>query len=175
MKKIIAVIGIVVMFFCLLNSNSSSIIIPDNAIRFRVIANSNTTSDQELKKQIRDNLQKELYPKLIDTTSLEEARTIINNDFTNIDKNIKQTLEENHTTTNYNIDYGINHFPEKKYKGVTYKEGDYESLVVTLGEGTGKNWWCVLFPPLCLLEAEEEQTDEVEYKSFIKELIDKYL
>ena len=63
--------------------------------------------------------------------------------------------------------------PEKEYKGVKYKEGYYESWVITLGEGEGNNWWCVLFPPLCLVEAEE--ADEVEYKFFIKELIDKYL
>lgn len=175
MKKIISVLIIVIMLFCLLNSKTSSIVIPKNAIRFRVIANSDDVNDQELKKQIRDNLQKELYPKLIDTKSIDEARTVINNDFGNIEENIKTTLKENNTNTEYNINYGINHFPEKKYKGVLYEEGDYESLVVTLGEGSGKNWWCVLFPPLCLLEAEEEQTEEVEYKSFIKELIDKYL
>lgn len=67
----------------------------------------------------------------------------------------------------------MNYFPEKEYKGVKYDEGYYESLVITLGEGKGKNWWCVLFPPLCLVEAEE--SDKVEYKFFIKELIDKYL
>ena len=70
----------------------------------------------------------------------------------------------------------MNYFPEKVYKGVKYEEGEYESFVVTLGNGMGKNWWCVLFPPLCLLEAEEtEETTEVEYKFFISELIDKYL
>lgn len=175
MKKIISIVVVVVMLFCLLNSKTSSIIIPDTAIRFRVIANSDDVSDQELKKRVSTTLQNELYPKLIDTKSIDEARTVINNDFGDIEESIKKTLKENNVNTDYNINYGINHFPEKKYKGVTYEEGDYESLVVTLGEGSGKNWWCVLFPPLCLLEAEEEQTEEVEYKSFIKELIDKYL
>ena len=46
--------------------------------------------------------------------------------------------------------------------------------MITLGDGLGDNFWCVLFPPLCLLEAEETDTDEVEYTSFIKEIIDKY-
>ena len=69
----------------------------------------------------------------------------------------------------------MNYFPKKVYKGVTYEAGNYESLVITLGDGLGKNWWWVMFPPLCLLEAEEtEETTEVEYKFFIKELIDKY-
>ena len=61
----------------------------------------------------------------------------------------------------------------KDYVGVKYPEGEYESLVITLGEGKGDNWWCVLFPPLCLVEA-EEHTD-VEYKFFVKEIIDKYM
>ena len=75
----------------------------------------------------------------------------------------------------FQINYGMNYFPEKVYKGVKYADGDYQSLVVTLGEGKGDNWWCVLFPPLCLLEAEEtEETTEVEYQFFVKELIDQF-
>ena len=66
-------------------------------------------------------------------------------------------------------------FQKKNYKGVIYEEGYYESLVVTLGSGNGNNWWCVLFPPLCLMEGEDNNTDEIEYKSFVKEMIDKYL
>ena len=82
-----------------------------------------------------------------------------------IDNNIKE---------NYTINYGSNYFPEKEYKGVKYEEGEYESLVVTLGDGAGENFWCVLFPPLCLLEGEENEKDNIEYSSFIKEVIDKY-
>ena len=53
-----------------------------------------------------------------------------------------------------------------------YNEGYYESVVVTLGEGLGDNWWCVLFPPLCMIEAEE--STDVEYTTIVKEVIDKY-
>ena len=73
------------------------------------------------------------------------------------------------------IHYGLNYFPKKEYKGVIYEEGYYESLVVTLGNGNGDNWWCVLFPPLCLLEAQETNTQDVEYKFFVQDLIDKYM
>ena len=90
------------------------------------------------------------------------------------DKVIEKTIENEPYNNTYNINYGTNHFPEKEYKGVIYQEGDYESLVITLGEGLGDNFWCVLFPPLCLLEAEDTETDKVEYTSFIKEIIDKY-
>ena len=75
---------------------------------------------------------------------------------------------------NYSINFGKNYFPEKIYNDVTYPAGEYESLVITLGDGLGENWWCVLFPPLCLLEAEEENIDKVEYKLFAKEIIEKF-
>ena len=74
----------------------------------------------------------------------------------------------------FEINYGYNYFPKKKYKGVTYDAGNYESLVITLGDGNGDNFWCVLFPPLCLLEA-DDSTTETEYKFFVKELIEKYI
>ena len=67
----------------------------------------------------------------------------------------KETLKNLGYDKDYKINYGYNYFPKKKYKSVTYKEGMYESLVITLGTGEGDNWWCVLFPPLCLVEADE--------------------
>ena len=72
----------------------------------------------------------------------------------------------------YNINYGLNYFPKKEYKGITYKEGYYESLVVTIGDGKGDNWWCVLFPPFCLIE-NDKKTD-VEYRLYIKDMLEKY-
>ena len=174
MKKKIIVIGIVITIISIINS-SSNVIIPNNAIRFRIIANTNNKEDQELKKEISTNIQEQLYPQLLDIKDKDQAKSIIKKNINNINTSISNTIKENNKSTKYNIHYGTNHFPKKIYKGVEYPEGDYESLVITLGEGKGNNWWCVLFPPLCLLEAEETQTNKVEYKSFIKELIDKYL
>ena len=76
---------------------------------------------------------------------------------------------------NYKIEYGMNYFPKKEYKNVIYEEGNYESLVITLGEGLGENFWCILFPPLCSMEKDIEESKNVEYKSIIKELIYKYI
>jgi stage II sporulation protein R len=75
----------------------------------------------------------------------------------------------------YNLNYGDNYFPEKSYKGVKYPSGTYESLVVTLGSGKGENWWCVLYPPLCMMDNKESNLNNVEYASFIEELFNKYL
>ena len=72
----------------------------------------------------------------------------------------------------YQIHYGNNYFPAKYYKGITYPAGNYESLVITLGSGAGKNFWCVLFPPLCLLENTEEDISDVDYRLYVKKLLD---
>ena len=166
---------IAVMIFSILNAKSEELIIPKEAIRFRVIANSNEQQDQENKILVRDHIQKEMTQDLIKSESVEGARNTLKNNLSKYENLVSNTLQENNIHTTFQMNYGMNYFPEKVYKGVKYEEGYYESLVVTLGNGLGNNWWCVLFPPLCLLEAEEtEEKTEVEYKFFITELIDKY-
>lgn len=172
MKKIFIMFLIITILF-VTNTSASADIIPDEAIRLRVIANSNSEYDQNIKLKVRDKVQIKLYNLLKDTKGIENARDIINENLSDIDSTVADILKEENYDKGYNINFGQNYFPEKKYKGITYEEGYYESLVVTLGKGEGENWWCVLFPPLCLLEAEE--SDEVEYKFFIQELIEKYL
>lgn len=172
MKKIVIIILVIVLGYYLMQTGEATKI-PDEAIRLRVIANSDSEYDQEIKMKVSEKLQSRLYNLLKNTKGLQEAESIINKNMSNIESDIKNVLNNEGYTLGYKINYGLNYFPEKKYKGVTYKAGEYESLVVTLGEGKGKNWWCVLFPPLCILEAEE--STEVEYKFFIKEMIDKYL
>lgn len=173
MKKFILVI-IAVLIVGIINNKSEEVFIPKEAIRFRVIANSNKEKDQETKMFVRDNIQKYLYEDLKMTNNVIEARKKVNENMNKYNEIVKSSLDTINSDETYKVNYGNNYFPEKTYKGVTYKDGYYESLVVTLGNGMGDNWWCVLFPPLCLLEAEESETEDVEYKFFIKELIDKY-
>lgn len=171
MKKIIVIVLIMITLFTL-TKKSNEVLIPDEAIRFRVIANSDTTIDQETKINIKEELEKNIFEDLKDKKSLYETRSTLTNNLSKYEQLVENNLSNNQK---FSINYGINHFPEKEYKGVKYKEGEYESLVVTLGEGKGKNWWCVLFPPLCLLDAKEtKEKEKVEYKFFVKELIEKY-
>ena len=128
---------------------------------------SNIDVVQMAKIRIKNELEPVISDILNKSNNIEESRLNIKSNLQNINNII------NKYNTNYNVNYGINYFPEKTYKGVTYKSGDYESLVVTLGDGLGDNWWCVLFPPLCLMEAKESET--YEYKLFVKEIFDKYL
>ena len=146
--------------------------IPDSAIRFRILANSNSPRDQRIKEEVRDKMQKELYQLLENSKSTKQARNLIINNMDNFNSLLENEMKDKEYS--YTIDYGMHVFPEKTYKGITYEAGEYESLLVTLGEGSGDNWWCVLFPPLCVMEAEETNTSKIEYKSFIKEIIEKY-
>lgn len=175
MKKIVIVILAMLSMFSFYNKTKEkeTIRIPDSAIRFRVLANSNSPRDQKIKEEVRDKMQKELYSLLQNSKSTKQARNLINENMDNFNKILNDEMKDKEYS--YTIDYGMHEFPEKTYKGITYEAGEYESLLVTLGEGEGNNWWCVLFPPLCLLEAEETTTSsEVEYKSFIKEILEKY-
>ncbi len=163
------------MLFTFLPSKEETIVIPKDSIRFRVIANSDEIRDQEIKLSVKKGIQEELYESVKNAKNIEEARKITQGKLGDYGRRIEQILEKEQASPEFQIHYGQNYFPKKEYHGVSYEEGFYESMVVTLGDGLGKNWWCVLFPPLCSLEAEEkEQGEEVEYKFFIKDLIDKY-
>ena len=175
MKKTLFILGLILTTYMIIGVKAEELVeIPDDAIRIRVIGNSNSEYDQEKKNEIRKEVQLYMQNLLKEAKNVTEARRIINNNLNNLNKNIDSYLTQIDYKKDYTINFGLNYFPEKEYKGIKYKEGLYESLLITLGEGKGNNWWCVLFPPICLLEAEETETNEVEYKSFIKEIIEKY-
>ena len=171
MKKVILISLFVLSMYLFYSSNKKeTIIIPDTAIRFRILANSNTTYDQNVKLKVKNRLEKELFYILSTAKNSKESEMIIKSNMDNIENIIKKELKNEEYS--YNVDYGMHYFPKKEYKGVTYKEGEYKSLLITLGKGEGNNFWCVLFPPLCMMETEE--TTEVEYKFLIKETLEKY-
>ena len=174
MKKIFIALMIITSFQIIKDLNSKNIIIPKESIRFRVIANSNSELDQNLKLKVKDNLEKRIDQTIQTTTNLEEARNSINNNLLMFEDSIKNTLKEENSNQTFKINYGMNYFPEKQYRNVTYPAGNYESLVVTLGDGLGENFWCVLFPPLCLLDAEENKNEKVEYHILVKDIINRY-
>ncbi len=167
MKKVIIVLFFLTIVF--INKEEEEFIIPEDAIRFRVIANSNNFEDQATKVEIKNNVENIVKKDLLYIKDKKEAKNALN-------KSIPQIKEMiNNYNVSYDINYGNNYFPEKKYKGVTYEEGYYESLVVTLGSGKGDNWWCLMFPPLCLMEDEENNMKDVDYKFFVKDIFNKYM
>ena len=173
-KAIILFIGIILTYIVIGNVVASNDIIPDDAIRIRVIANSNAEYDQKIKMKVKEEVQYDMYNLLKDTRDLTEARKIIQNNLNNLEETIDTTLQKENYNLPFTVNFGLNYFPEKEFKGIKYEEGYYESVVVTLGEGLGDNWWCVLFPPLCMIEVDENDTTDVEYTTMVKTIIDKY-
>lgn len=170
MKKIIGLFAIFLIIAT--NVKADNFVIPNDAIRLRVIANSNSEYDQDIKMKVKNLVEYKMYNLLKDTRGVNRAREIIRSNINNIKSEIGNLLNKEKYDKSFTINFGNNYFPSKEYRGVIYEGGYYESLVVTLGSGEGDNWWCVLFPPLCLLEA--KPSEKVEYKSFIAEIFSKY-
>lgn len=169
-KTIIGVISVIIISLFLINKDTKFLV--SEGISLRVIANSDSAFDQEMKLKVKEKVQADLYTLLDKTTNLTEASRIIQSNLAKIDFNLKQYLKEKNYNLDYVLDFGYYYYPGKEYKGVKYKGGYYESLLIKLGKGEGNNWWCILFPPLCLLEAEEATVPE--YKFWVKEVIENY-
>ena len=161
MKKIVFII-LIICSICLLKQEDTSI--GNDAIRLRVIANSNASKDILMKMQVVKKIKEILTPQ----DSIENTRKNIENNLESIEKNIDELFIENNYNQNYNLLYGYNYFPEKTYNNVKYKEGMYESLVVEIGDSKGDYYWCVLYPALCM---SEENNSDVKYKFKIIEII----
>ena len=172
-ETIITLLFVFIAYFIISVGIEENIVIPEDSIRIRILANSNSKYDQNIKSKVKVDIQNYMADLLSEVTTNKEAEKTIIKNLENIDRQVENSLQSLDYKLPYKINFGLNYFPEKDYKGVKYNSGYYESLLITLGEGKGDNWWCVLFPPLCLIEAEE--STEVEYSSFVKEILDKYV
>ena len=152
-------------------------------VRFHVIANSDSDEDQNLKLQVRDyvlnNLQSDLSQNI---TSREEVSEYINNNMKQIEGWTAEALDLYNSNYTYRVSLGIKHIPAKYYDDLYFPAGNYEALTITIGKGEGQNWWCVVFPPLCLVNEQTSETTEemiidqeqkIIIKSKIKELMNK--
>lgn len=172
MKYVSYFIIVIILYVVIGQMFSNNFKIPEESIRVRVIANSNSEYDQNIKMKVKDIVSNDMSKLLKNTKNITDARNIINNNINYLDNDIYKYLSRINYSLDYKINFGYNYFPKKVYKGIEYNEGMYESLVVTLGEGKGNNWWCVLFPPVCMIEAEE--STDLEYTTLVKEMINKY-
>lgn len=129
--------------------------IPQESIRLRILANSDSPSDQLVKREIRDAVveQMELWVLQLDNPqSLEEAKALTRQHLPEIRQLVGEELSRRGITYSYHVELDVVPFPTKLYGGMVYPAGDYDALRITLGEGQGQNWWCVLFPPLCFID-----------------------
>lgn len=128
------------------------LVIPNEAIRLRILANSDSEKDQEVKREIRDAVNDEINRWVEELTSIEDARHVMTSRLDEIEEIAQQILKEKGFDYSLNVEFGKAQFPTKLYGQFLYPAGTYEAIVITLGKGNGANWWCVLFPPLCFLD-----------------------
>jgi stage II sporulation protein R len=132
----------------------------DKLIRFHVLANTDAPEDQELKLKVRDRIIAEMNPKFEKSKSLDQSRSIIEENLKDIEAIAEAEVQRN----GYNYDVAVKLeeavFPTKNYGSITLPAGTYEALRVVIGKGEGSNWWCVLFPPLCFIDMKNGLTNE---------------
>ncbi|CAH1209779.1 hypothetical protein PAECIP111892_03309 [Paenibacillus auburnensis] len=134
----------------------AEVTIPQESIRLRILANSDGAADQLVKRQIRDKIVEQMnqwVSALEDPQSLEQARALIRRHLPELNELVAGELQKRGIGYDYKVELGVVPFPTKMYGGTVYPAGDYEAVRVTLGAGQGQNWWCVLFPPLCFIDA----------------------
>lgn len=196
MKKSLAITGLLAVCIGLFSMQSvvsgqkttSYQVIPDQAIRLRILANSDQDKDQQIKRLVRDEVNKEITTWVKDLDDIDVARELIEARLETIDQLVADTIDAEGIEMASQVSYGKNvNFPDKVYGSYVYPAGEYEAILITLGEGKGANWWCVLFPPLCFLdfsngtsvaaaeesieadEKEETEDKEVKVKFFLFE------
>ncbi len=131
---------------------NETVVIPKEAIRLRILANSDEEADQQLKRNVRDKVNAQISTWVKDLTSFSEAKKVIKNHLPDIEKTVADELKKEGSKQTFHIQFGQVSFPTKLYGQYVYPAGEYEAVLITLGEGKGANWWCVLFPPLCFLD-----------------------
>lgn len=171
-------------------ASSQSKLSNDDFIRFHVIANSDSEEDQQLKLAVRDGVLAKINNELVQeamaqdladfqtsgaagmsrpeeeadqsrvSLDLEQSRKYIQENITEIEETAKQIISDNGYEYDVKAELGVKWIPQKTYGNVIFPSGNYEALNIVIGEGKGQNWWCVLFPPLCLIGAEAPEDEE---------------
>ncbi len=132
----------------------------DNMIRLHVIAASDSEEDQSLKLKVRDTVLECIGDKIEGTTKKSDAQEKIVTMTGEIEACAEETIRDLGSNYDVSVVLGTEEYPERTYENFRLPAGEYTSLRVIIGEGEGKNWWCVLFPPLCTGSATKEEDEE---------------
>lgn len=161
MKKLflLLLLSLVVFSFASCTEAYKADMVNKNLFRLHVIANSDSAADQSVKLKVRNAVITYLADKTNDIKNIDQFRNLLAQNKSEILDVINDTLKQYGMKYSSALSIGVYDFPNKTYYGTTVPEGKYEALRVILGEGKGKNWWCVLFPPLCFVDLEYEDVE----------------
>lgn len=131
-----------------------------SVLRLHVIANSDSEEDQALKLAVRDKVLEASAAATADCQSRDEAREALEGALDSIEAAALSVIAEQGYGYGVSVALGEEYYPTKEYESCTFPEGEYLSLRVIIGDGEGQNWWCCLFPPLCLSSATSVQNED---------------
>lgn len=129
----------------------------DNTLRLHVLANSDSEEDQALKLKVRDAIVTEAAVLSERCNNKEEAEKLYSSHLDDFADTAENVILENGYSYSVNVTLGKEYYPERQYENVRLPAGNYTSLKVNIGDAEGKNWWCVLFPPLCVKAASSDE------------------
>ena len=121
-----------------------------DVVRLHVLANSDSEADQELKLKVRDRVLAETEPLLEGIENRKETKTVLTYALEHLAQAGADTVAEEGYSYSVAISLEETWFPTRQYEDFALPAGNYTALRVVIGEGEGRNWWCVVFPPLCL-------------------------
>lgn len=158
--KLIELSVILSLFICIISCLSferDCDSVREKVLRLHVIANSDSEADQELKLKVRDRIIEESGDLFIISESREEAEENLQKSLGELTALTEKVIAEEGSDYSVQVRIEPSYFPVRIYENFTLPAGTYRSLKVIIGEGKGQNWWCVLFPPLCLPAAEKRE------------------
>lgn len=139
-------------------------------LRIHIRANSNSTADQDIKYKVKDEVVKFVTPYASQCVDKATAREIIGGILKDIERVCDRVLKENGFKYTSRASVREEEFPTRVYGELTLEHGVYDALIIELGSGTGDNWWCVIYPPLCFTSP----TTDIKYRSLIYDIINKF-
>ncbi|MBD9202519.1 MAG: stage II sporulation protein R [Eubacterium ventriosum] len=138
--------------FLNLETKSTVSVLSHSAIRFHILANSDSVSDQALKMRVKESVVNYIYEKTGDFKTVDEAKNFILNNDKAIKSMATKAIADNGYDYTVSSSFGFSDFPVKTYGDVIFPKGTYTSYTIKIGNGKGHNWWCVLYPPLCFVD-----------------------
>ncbi|MBP3887790.1 MAG: stage II sporulation protein R [Cellulosilyticum sp.] len=150
---VLGVFLILVSNILIIKSKEETDLLSKQVLRFHVVANSDTTEDQLLKQKVKDEIIEYIEPLMSESKSLDETRKILSEALPEIEKITKETIETWGKDYRVHVTIDEANFPTKSYGDIILPAGEYEACRIIIGEGRGENWWCVMYPPLCYIDA----------------------
>lgn len=169
--KVVCIILMVIVSIIFVGCNLS---VDEDVVRIHIRANSNSVEDQGVKLKVRDKVVEFITPIIAGCSNSKDVKLCLEKNLNGIENVADDVLSCNGFYYSSNVRINNEYFPSREYNGNVFPADYYDALIIELGSGNGDNWWCVAYPPLCFVGYENETSGNIQYKSKLVELVNKY-